>query len=33
MAGFYILMGGIGLSALLIMFLAVRADRKAHHTK
>ena len=33
MLGLYILLGGIGLSAVLLMILAVRADRKAHQTK
>jgi len=33
MLGLYILLGGIGLGAIILMILAVRADRKAHHAK
>lgn len=33
MAGFYIIMGGLALGAIILMILAVRADRKAHHAK
>ena len=33
MAGFYIIMGGLALGAVIISFFAVRADRKAHHPK
>ena len=33
MAGFYIIMGGLALGAIIISILAVRADRKAHHAK
>ena len=34
MLGLYILLGGIALlGAVVLMFLADRADRKAHHTK
>lgn len=33
MAGFYIMMGGLALGAVILSILAVRADRKAHQTK
>ena len=33
MAGFYIIMGGLALGAIILSILAVRADRKAHHVK
>ena len=33
MLGLYILLGGIAIGAVILMFLADRADRKAHHTK
>jgi hypothetical protein len=33
MLGLYILLGGIALGAIILMVLAVRADRKAHHAK
>ena len=33
MLGLYILLGGIGLGAIILMILAVRADRKAHHVR
>jgi len=33
MAGFYIIMGGLALGAVLISYFAVRADRKAHKVK
>jgi len=33
MLGLYILLGGIGLGAVILMILANRADRKVHHTK
>lgn len=33
MLGLYILLGGIGLGAIILMILAVRADEKSHHAK
>jgi hypothetical protein len=33
MLGLYIIFGGLALGAVLISYFAVRADRKAHHTK
>ena len=33
MLGLYIILGGLALGALILMILAVRADRKAHHAK
>ena len=33
MAGFYIIMGGLALGAIIFGILAVRADRKTHHVK